>query len=192
MRKVKKSLIFLWVISTILPPVLTLSDEAYSGSSTQVRFPSCRSFGVKIFQERKEAPNFSLTSLEGKLLCLNDLKGKPIVLVFWATWCETCMDELPAIEKFFSGKGEQMNALLVTIDGERKKAAQKIIREKNVTLPVLLVLKEKVMDHYGVRGWVPQIFFIDKEGFLVGKIMGPRDWSSPQAWSCIREIFDLP
>lgn len=182
----------LLMIRVVLPALLIIPGEAYTGSSLQENFPSCRSFGVQIFQEKKEAPNFSLTSLEGKVLCLNDLKGKPLVLVFWATWCETCMDELPALEKFFSGRKEQIHVLLVTIDGQRRRAVQKIIREKSVTLPVVLILKEKVMEHYGVKGWVPQIFLIDKEGFLVGKIMGPRDWSSPQGGACMREIFGLP
>ncbi len=176
----------------LLMIVMILPEGAYCGSPLQERVPSCRSFGVQIFQERREAPNFSLTSLEGKVVCLNDLRGKPVVLVFWATWCETCMDELPSLERFFSRRREQMQVLLVTIDGERKRAVQKIIREKGITFPVALILKEKVMDHYGVRGWVPQIFLIDKEGVLLGKIMGPRDWSSPQAGACIGEIFALP
>jgi len=52
-------------------------------------------------------------------------------------------------------------------------------------------LKEKVMDHYGVRGWVPLTFLIDREGMLVGKIVGQRDWCSPEAWSCLKELFEL-
>lgn len=186
-----KSLSFLLMTAMALSPWLILPGEAHCGSSLKERFPSCHSFGVQIFQDRREAPNFSITSIEGEVICLNDLKGKPIVLVFWATWCESCMGELSALEKFFSGKKDRINVLLVTIDGERKKAAQKIVREKGVTLPVVLIRKEKIMDHYGVRGWVPQIFLIDKDGFLVGKIMGPRDWSSPQAVACMGEIFGL-
>jgi hypothetical protein len=79
----------------------------------------------------------------------------------------------------------------VTIDGERKKNAQKIIDQNKITLPVLLLLKEKTMDQYGVRGWVPQMFLVDQEGILVGKIIGQRNWSSPEAWSCMKELFSL-
>jgi hypothetical protein len=80
---------------------------------------------------------------------------------------------------------------LIVIDGERKRAAQKIVNENKITLPVLLLLKEKVMDQYMVRGWVPQTFLIDPEGMLVGKIVGQRDWSSAEAWSCMKELFSL-
>jgi hypothetical protein len=52
-------------------------------------------------------------------------------------------------------------------------------------------LKEKVMDQYGVRGWVPQTYLIDQEGMLVGKIVGQRDWCTPEAWFCLKELFGL-
>jgi len=48
------------------------------------------------------------------------------------------------------------------------------------------------MDQYGVRGWVPQTYLVDQEGMLVGKIIGQRDWPSPKAWSCMKELFSLP
>ena len=47
------------------------------------------------------------------------------------------------------------------------------------------------MDQYGVRGWVPQIFLIDQEGNLAGKIVGQRDWTSAGAWDCMKELFNL-
>jgi hypothetical protein len=85
-----------------------------------------------------------------------------------------------------------LEILLITIDGERKGAAEKIINQNKITLPVLLLLKEKTMDQYGVRGWVPQSYLVDQEGMLVGKIVGPRNWTSPDAWSCMKELFSLP
>jgi hypothetical protein len=82
-----------------------------------------------------------------------------------------------------------LTILLITIDGERKKAAQKVINQNKITLPVLLLMKEKTMDQYGVKGWMPQTFLVDQEGMLVGKIIGQRNWSSPEAWSCMKELL---
>jgi len=152
---------------------------------------SCDSFGIQRFPERKEAPVFSLNSLDGKKISLSDFKGKPVLITFWATWCESCKEELPVLNKFCAGKTDQLVFLLIAIDGERKKAVQKIVNEKKITLPVLLLLKEKVMDQYGVRGWVPQTFIIDREGRLIGKTTGERDWCSPEAWSCLKELLEL-
>jgi len=85
-----------------------------------------------------------------------------------------------------------LTIVFITIDGERKKAAEKVIGQNKITLPVLLLLKEKTMDQYGVRGWMPQTYLVDQEGMLVGKITGQRDWSSPGAWACMKELFNLP
>jgi thiol-disulfide isomerase/thioredoxin len=103
----------------------------------------------------KGAPR-SLKSLR-KTIALSDFKGKPVLLAFWATWCDTCKEELPILEAFARGKKDQLAILVVTIDGERAKKAQKIIKENKITLPVALILKEKVMEHYEIRGWIPII-----------------------------------
>jgi hypothetical protein len=98
---------------------------------------------------------------------------------------------MPILEKFSQGKRDQLTILLIAVDGERKRAVQTIVDKNKVTLPVLLLLKEKVMDQYEVRGWLPLTFLVDQEGMLVGKIIGQRDWSSAEAWSCMKELFSL-
>ena len=175
-------------IVTFLPPFLQMGRAA---SSSQPDAPSCQSFGIQRFQEKKEAPAFSLKGLDEKPIALSDFKGKPVLITFWATWCDSCKEELPVFEKFSVGKKDQLAILLIAIDGERKKKVQKIVNENKLTLPVLLLLKEKVMDQYGVRGVVPLTFLVDQKGILVGKIVGPRDWCSPEAWSCLKELFEL-
>jgi peroxiredoxin len=191
MKMIKRNLFLVSMvigIATLLFPPLQVGRTA---SPSQPDCPSCPSFGVQRFQVKKEAPAFSLNSLDGKQISLSDFKGKPVLLTFWATWCDSCKEDIPLLEKFFAGKRDQLAILLITIDGERKKAVQKIISENNISLPVVLLLKEKVMDHYMVKGWVPQTFLIDREGMLLGKIVGQRDWCSPEAWSCLKELFEL-
>jgi peroxiredoxin len=174
--------------ATLFIPFFQVGKAA---SSSLPECPSCNSFGVQRFQERKEAPPFTLKNLYGNQVSLSDFKGKPVLITFWATWCDSCKEELPVLEKFSVGKRDQLATLLITIDGERKGAVQKIVSQNKITLPVLLLLKEKVMDQYGVRGWVPLTFLVDQQGMLVGKIVGQRDWSTPEAWSCLKELFEL-
>jgi thiol-disulfide isomerase/thioredoxin len=179
-------------MTIMLIPCLQVARAA---SPSQPESPSCSSFGVQRLQEKKQAPVFSLISLkqslDGKKVSLSDFRGKPVLIVFWATWWQTCREELVALEKFSQDKRDNLIFLFITIDGERKTAAQMIINKNKITLPVLLLLKEKTMDQYGVKGWVPQIFLIDQEGILVGKIVGQRDWTSPGAWDCMKELFNL-
>ncbi len=175
-------------IATVPIPLLPLGRAA---SASQPECPSCNAFGIQRFQERKEAPAFSLTSLDGKKIHLNDFKGKPVLLTFWATWCASCKEEIQVLEKFCVEKKDQLAILLIAIDGERKSTVQKIVNQYKISVPVLLLLKEKMMDQYRVRGWVPQTFLVDREGMLVGKIVGQRDWCSGEAWSCMKELFSL-
>ncbi len=175
-------------MTTVLIPCL---QGVRAVSPSQSECPSCNSFGVQRIHGKKEAPAFSLKRLDGKQVSISDFRGKPVLIVFWATWCDSCKEEMPVLEKFYQGKTDQLTILFITIDGERKSAAQKVINQNKITLPVLLLLKEKTMDDYGVRGWVPQTFLVDQEGMLVGKIVGQRDWSSAEAWSCMKELFSL-
>ncbi len=181
-------LLILIGITTFMIPSLQAEGPL---SPVQQAFPSCSSFGIQRFPEKKESPPFSLKSLDGNQISLKEFKGKPALLFFWCTWCPACKEDMVLLEKFFIGKKEQLTILLIAIDGEREKKIREIIKEKKITLPVLLVLKEKIMEDYGIRGWVPQIFLIDREGLMVGKIVGQRDWTASEAEPCLREIFSL-
>lgn len=187
-KRIAFSLLVLTGIGCVLIPCFQAGRAA---SPSQPGRTSCSSFGVQSSQEKKEAPAFSLRGLNGEQVSLSDFRGKPVLITFWATWCDSCKEEMPVLEKFSQGKRDQLTILLIAIDGERKKAVQTIVAKNQVTLPVLLLLKEKVMDQYGVRGWIPQTYLVDQEGMLVGKIVGQRDWCSAEAWSCMKELFNL-
>ena len=167
--------------------VFTL-QEGTSAPLTSQESPACASFGVQRFQEKKEALPFSLKSLDGNQVTLSGLKGKPLLMVFFASWCPGCKEELPLFEKFSSGKKDQLTIIGLAIDGEKEKKIQNFVKKCKVTLPVLLDEKEKVARAYGVK-MVPTTFLIDTEGFIVGMVMGQRDWSSPGAWAAIKELL---
>jgi len=175
-------------MTIMLIPCLQVVSAAFH---SQPEHPSCNSLGVQRPHEKKEAPAFSLKSFDGKQVSISDFRGKPVLIVFWATWCDSCKEEMPVLEQFSQGKRDELTILFITIDGERERAVQKLINQNKITLPVLLLLKEKTMNDYGVRGWVPQTYLVDQEGILVGKIIGQRDWSSAEAWSCMKELFSL-
>ena len=187
---IKKILFPLW-IGTIFFLIPAIHEVSATITITSSPSPSIPSFGIQKFNEKREAPPFSLNALNGSQVSLSDFKGKPLLLLFWATWCDACKEEILLLEKFSQGRKDQLTIVLITIDGQRKKRAQQFISENKITFPVLLLLKEKVMDSYGAIGWYPQIFLIDREGMLIGKIIGQRDWSSPEAWSAIKELLDL-
>jgi peroxiredoxin len=178
----KKKIVLLLITAGIavffFPPLRT---TAQSGDS---------SFVIQRFEKKRQAPPFSLKSLDGNQVVLSNFKGKPIMLTFWATWCESCTDEMPVIEKISVGKREQLIILTVAIDGEKESRIQRFVKRKKITLPVLLDVKEKIARTYGVT-MIPTTFFIDGEDFIIGMIRGERDWSSQDVWPAIRDLLSL-
>lgn len=187
---IKKILFPSW-IGTIFFFLLTIIGTSVTFTLTYGDPPSIPSFGIQKLEEKREAPSFSLKALNGSQVSLNDFKGKPILLKFWATWCPSCVEELPQMEKFSEGRRDQLCILMPAIDGEKEKRVQNVVKKNKVTLPVLLDVKEKIARTYKVT-FIPVAFLIDREGMIVGMIVGERDWCSPEAWSSIKEILGVP
>ena len=151
---------------------------------------ACDSFGVVKSKVERKAPSFCLKTLDGNQVALDDLKGKYVMLKFWATWCPSCLEELPMMQKFSEGKKDELVILLTAIDGEKEKKVRRAIEKKKFTLPVLLDPKARTARAYGVS-FIPVSYLINPEGLIVGTVVGERDWGSPKAWSAVKELFDL-
>jgi peroxiredoxin len=169
--------------------ITSLLAKGQSSASSQIS-SACDSFGVVKSQVERKAPSFCLKTLEGDQVLLDDLKGKNILLKFWATWCPSCLEELPMMQKFSEGKKDQLIILLPAIDGEKERKVRRHIERNKITLPVLLDPKAKTARAYGVH-MIPVSFLINREGLIVGTVVGERDWGSPKAWSAVKELFDL-
>lgn len=180
----------LFIILAVAFVLIPFRSGVSSNPSVSTDLPSCEAFGVQRFEVRRVAPSFSLKDLDGKFSSLNDFKGRPVLVIFWASWCPSCCEEIPVLEKYFSGRQDQVAILLLAIDGEKEKKIRRYVQKEKITLSVLLDAKEKVARTFGVN-FIPVVFLIDREGYIIAKIVGERDWSSPKAWSAIQEIFGL-
>ena len=186
----RKKIGFLLVILAVVPFIITsLMAKDQSSASSQIS-SACDSFGVVKSQVERRAPSFCLKTLDGNQVVLDDLKGRHILLKFWATWCPSCLEELPMMEKFSEGRKDQLVILMAAIDGEKERKVRRHIKEKKITLPVLLDPKAKTARSYGVN-FVPISFLISQEGLIVGTVVGERDWVSQKAWSAVKELFNL-
>jgi peroxiredoxin len=167
----KKRMILLLIIgiTVFLASVLWVEDKILWASSS-----SPYHFGIQRLLGEKESPPFSLKDLNGNLIALKDFRGKPILLTFWLSYCSACQEDLPLLEKFSEGKRDQLIMLTVGIDGKNEKRMRRFVKEKKITLPILLDSKEEVARAYGVR-MVPTTFLINQDGLMVGMIVGQRD-----------------
>jgi thiol-disulfide isomerase/thioredoxin len=117
--------------------------------------------------------DFSLLSLDGnKKIELKDFKGKPVVINFWASWCEPCREEMPFLErtwKEYKDKGVIFLGINVL---DEEKNAKDFINVFNISYTNLKDSSGEVANTYGVVG-LPVTFFIDKEGRIVRRNYGP-------------------
>jgi thiol-disulfide isomerase/thioredoxin len=118
------------------------------------------------------APDFTLESLDGKTMRLSDLRGKAVLLNFWATWCGPCKIETPWLVELQNQYGSQgLQVVGVAMDDSGKDEIAKFAKEMGMNYPVLLG-KEAVGDAYGGIPYLPESFFIGRDGKIVDKIMG--------------------
>ena len=139
--------------------------------------------------EKKPAPSISVISLDGQQLTLESLKGKVVLLNFWATWCPPCREEIPSmmkLNKFMIGKPFQM--VCVSVDEGGKKAVSDFFKNTGFSLPAYTDPTGQAPKTYGLTG-VPETFLIDKNGIIVKKVIGPKDWNSPEAVALIEELL---
>lgn len=116
------------------------------------------------------AIDFELMDTNGNTIKLSDYKGEVVVLNFFATWCQPCIDEAPELEAF--GTEYDGATLLIIAKGETKNRVQKFIDEYNSELIYLLDTKEEVSKNYHILGQ-PETLIIDKDGIIREKISGP-------------------
>jgi len=161
-------LILLW--TQLLTPAQNASSVQSSASDSGLGDVSSPLIG-------KPAPDFTLAKLsEGGNLRLSDFKGKPVILNFWASWCDPCNAEAPFLQKTWATRLQKQGAVLIGIDGQEKaSAAQAFLQKYKIGYPnVQDTLDGSIGIRYGVAGF-PTTIFIDPNGTVVAKSIAALD-----------------
>lgn len=122
------------------------------------------------------APGFSLTVLGGSpgksQLSLADLRGRPVVLNFWASWCDPCQEEMPLLESTWKSlQGQGKDVVFVGIDFQESSAtATSFLRQHGITYAMVLDANGAVANKYRIAS-LPDTFFINRDGTVVSKAL---------------------
>lgn len=135
------------------------------------------------------APLFSLPSLTDKEpVALETLRGRVVLLHFWATWCKPCEEEMPALDRLRRSLDSQRFALLTVSVDEDRSQVESYRQRLGLSLPILLDASHDVSHAYQTYRY-PESFLLDREGKVVARFVGARDWDSQIYGDRIRELL---
>jgi len=134
-----------------------------------------------------QAPDFTLLDPEGRRVSLGDLRGRPVIVNFWATWCAPCDMEMPSIQRLADATaGLGLVVLAVNLREPASRVAA-FARERRISFPMLLDADGAVFNRYQVQA-LPFTVLVDARGHVQAVAEGPRDWASAEARSLIERL----
>ena len=161
-------------------------------AQTAAAAPNWSALEAQPYEPPKPAPTFALPDPDGKVTRLEDLRGKVVLLFFWATWGPDCREELPPVNRLYEElRGRGLEVRLVSF---REDAAlvKRTAAERGYVAPVLIDRKGDVTGvGYGVFG-PPTAYLIDRQGRLLARMVGARDWNTPAAKALLLEVLAQP
>ena len=163
-------------------------------SSTNVEAKEQRSVAVSTPESPRvgfRAPTFSLPDLHGSDINLPHLRGKVVLLNFWATWCGPCAVEMPSMELLYREfHDEGFEILAVSSDLQGQRVTKPFKEQFGLTFPILHDLRQEVNAAYHIRS-IPASVLIGKDGVITYRVPGARDWYSEKARTMIRQLLDI-
>ena len=166
----------------LTPVVLTLVGLAFF---LALQAPRPR---IEAPQERSQVPNFSF-ALAGRSTELEDLRGRVVLLNFWATWCPPCVAEMPSLERLHrSLEGKGLVVLGVSVDADSR-AYESFLRQHQISFPNTRDPEKGISTLYGTFMY-PETYIIDREGRLVRKIIGALEWDDPQVVEFLTRLLE--
>lgn len=161
----------LGVALVIVPTVALVIAGCSPGPAPQASAPSSIPASNEGIQVGNLAPDFQLPNLDDEALSLNELRGKPVVLNFWATWCGPCRTEMPYLQEIYEKYSDEGLMLLAIDIDESPSQVEKFLLSNNLSLPVLLDIGGAVTKKYRIQV-IPTTYFIDGDGIIQSKRIG--------------------
>ena len=137
------------------------------------------------------APDFTLEDMDGETYTLSKLRGKVVMVNFWATWCPPCREEIPSMESVYLALRDKGFIVLALNQWESPDHVFSYMGQLDVypTFPILFDRDSSVSDRYGVKG-LPTTLLIDKQGRVVYRAVGGRNFNHPEVRALIQQLLD--
>ncbi|CAB1059348.1 hypothetical protein D1BOALGB6SA_4110 [Olavius sp. associated proteobacterium Delta 1] len=147
--------------------------------------------GVEIFSSRTSQVEVRLQDLNGADVNISDFRGKIVFLNFWATWCPTCVVEMPSMEKLHRKLKDKDFAMVSISIQDSAAEVKRFFKHNKLTFTALLDSSGKTVPGFGIRA-IPTTLLLDKTGRIIGRVMGPREWDSRESIAMFKHLVDEP
>ena len=165
--------------------IVLMGSAVYFSSTSSTRSPVAPVLSVVAGDV---APDFLLEDVAGNNVSLSGLRGKVVLVNFWATWCPPCREEMPSMEKLNAAMaGEDFVMLAVNAEADGRTVVPEFLAKTPYSFPILYDDKGVVQKLYGVYKF-PESFIVRKDGTVAEKIIGPLDWASPKTISYFKDL----
>jgi peroxiredoxin len=144
---------------------------------------------LKRWTGEPQAPAIDLLRTDGTPLSLAELRGKVVLVNFWATWCEPCVTEMPALQRLRESLGRQGLEVLAVNYMEGPARIDAFVQKMGLGLPVVRDTDGSVAKAWGARIF-PSSFVVDRSGRIRYVLTGEAEWTSPAVVSTIRELLE--
>ncbi len=184
---------------TLPIPVAHNNTRIWFGLAIMVTLVIVALFGLRLMQVNQPAlatgtaPAFELKTFDGQTLSLSNLRGKPVVLNFWASWCQPCRQEAPLLQAAWEQYRTQ-NLVLIGVDYvDTEPEAKKYLQEFKITYPNGPDIGTVISGNYHITG-VPETYFITREGKLLSGVDATGhpygNWIGPITAAALQERIE--
>jgi cytochrome c biogenesis protein CcmG, thiol:disulfide interchange protein DsbE len=153
-----------WLLLSVALPLMLLGAWG--------AFLISRDAGARGASIGSEAPDFAVADLDGNPVRLSDLRGRPVIVNFWASWCGPCVDEFPILRDALEEHAPEGLAVVGVVFRDNSEAARGFMDRMAAPWPAAMDPGEDIAERYGIYG-PPESFFIDAGGIVVARQIGP-------------------
>jgi thiol-disulfide isomerase/thioredoxin len=178
----RHSLLFLWIVPLILLVLFSFGCDQHSASEIE-KIPSDEELSRFLKEQYFEVPDeplliadFEYSLLNGEQERLSSNRGKIVFLNFWATWCYPCQKEMPDMQQLADQLKDEPFRILAVNYGEELDRVERFADKFHYSFDIIMDKEKAISAQLAVKG-LPTTLIIDRQGRLMGKLMGPANWS---------------
>lgn len=172
-----------WALLVVAPCSFARAESAVT--------PLLKPLDLVGYASSAPAPHFSGSTIDTRQVAMRDLRGKVVLMNFWASWCTECRPEMPVLERLHREFAPQGLAVIGINAREGREVIRRYASELGLTFPLVLDRDAKINALYGVVG-LPTTFLVGRDGRAVALAVGPREWASTPGRALIQALLAEP